>query len=103
MIEHAYTLIPADIEIYLLLPDDAVHHATVFLYDVVLYGVMIKHAEIGGINGNLDLVDELAVVEIDRLHRARIDLIAQKRCALVIASPLKSWKKVLLRVCSLTR
>ena len=43
---------------------------------------MIEHPEIGRIDGNLDFVDEVAVVEVDLLHGAGIHLVLQEEVSL---------------------
>ena len=54
----------------------------VLLDDVILDRVVIEHPEIGRIDGNLDFVDEVAVVEVDLLHGAGIHLVLQEQVSL---------------------
>lgn len=44
---------------------DFVDHHLRFLHDVVVDGIVVKHVKIGGIDGNLYLVDKLSVVQIN--------------------------------------
>ena len=69
----------ADIEFYFLFLQDTVYHRPIFFYDVILYGIMIKHPKIGCIDSYFYFVDELLVVEVNGLHSLCIHLALKKQ------------------------
>ena len=54
---------------------------------------MIKHLEVGRIDSHFHLVDKLLVVQINRLHGLRIDLILKKQMRLCNCLTLQVMEK----------
>ena len=79
---HSYALVFSDVEFNFLFLKDFLDHPFGFLHDVVVDGVVVEHVEIGGIDGNLYLVDKLLVVQINRLHGLGIYLSCQEKIGL---------------------
>ena len=79
---HSDALVFSDMEFNLFFLNDFLDHPFGFLHDVVVDGIVVKHVEIGGIDGNLYLVDKLPVVQINRLHGLGIYLPSQEEIGL---------------------
>ena len=63
----------------LVVADDAIDHSLIFLDNVVLYGVVIEHLEIGRVDGDLYLIDKFLIVQVDGLHGAGIHLVLEEK------------------------
>ena len=81
-IAYSHSLILANIELHLLFFQNTVYHGTVFLDNIVLYRIVIKHLEVGRIDSHFHFVDKLLVVQINRLHGLCIYLILKKQMRL---------------------
>ena len=79
---HSDALVFSDVEFNLFFLNDFLDHPFGFLHDVVVDGVVVEHVEIGGIDGNLYLVDKLPIVQINRLHGLGIYLSGQEEIGL---------------------
>ena len=88
-VHHAYALILAYAELYLSLSEYLVYHLLRLLHYVVVYGIVVEHVEVGGIYSHLHLVDELAVVQIHRLHGLCIHLSGKEQISLRYALALE--------------
>ena len=64
---------------HLLFLQDIVYHFLRFLDYIVLYGIMVKHPEVCGINGYLYFVDEFLIIQVDGLHSPGIHLVGKKQ------------------------
>ena len=82
MENHSDALVFSDMEFNLFFLYDFVDHHLRFLHDVVVDGIVVEHVEIGGIDGNLYLVDKLPIVQINRLHGLGIYLSGQEEIGL---------------------
>lgn len=81
-IEHPDSLIPSDAELDPVQVADPGDHRRILLDDVAADGVVVEHAEVGRVDRHLDLVDEVAVVEVDLLHGPGIDPALQEEVGL---------------------
>ena len=82
MENHSYALVFSDVEFNFLFLKDFLDHPFGFLHNIVVDGIVVEHVEIGGIDGNLYLVDKLLVVQINRLHGLGIYLSGKEEIGL---------------------
>ena len=81
-VEHPDGLVLSDAELDPVQVADPGDHRRILLDDVAADGVVVEHAGIGRVDRHLDLVDEVAVVEVDLLHGPGIDPSLQEEMCL---------------------
>lgn len=81
-VEHPDGLVLPDAELDPVQVADPGDHRRILLDDVAADGVVVEHAGIGRVDRHLDLVDEVAVVEVDFLHGPGIDPSLQEEMCL---------------------